>query len=156
VEIIELITLHLYIKEEIIMVQILAGEKGEGKTKILIDLANESVSTSDGDVIYIDDDKRHIYDLNHKIRFVEVSEFPLANYRELIGFIYGIFSQNSDITKVFVDGIFKIVQSLGDEDLIKLVTRLDSMSKAYNVDFVLAGNVDPADLPKEVEQYIRK
>ena len=60
------------------MVQILAGEKGEGKTKILIDLANESVSTSDGDVIYIDDDKRHIYDLNHKIRFVEVSEFPLA------------------------------------------------------------------------------
>lgn len=138
------------------MVQILAGEKGEGKTKILIDLANESVSTSDGDVIYIDDDKRHIYDLNHKIRFVEVSEFPLANYRELIGFIYGIFSQNSDITKVFVDGIFKIVQSLGDEDLIKLVTRLDSMSKAYNVDFVLAGNVDPAELPKEVEQYIRK
>lgn len=138
------------------MVQILAGEKGEGKTKILIDLANESVSTSDGDVIYIDDDKRHIYDLNHKIRFVEVSEFPLANYRELIGFIYGIFSQNSDITKVFVDGIFKIVQSLGYEDLIKLVTRLDSMSKAYNVDFVLAGNVDPADLPKEVEQYIRK
>ena len=143
------------------MVQILAGEKGEGKTKILIDLANESVSTSDGDVIYgdviyIDDDKRHIYDLNHKIRFVEVSEFPLANYRELIGFIYGIFSQNSDITKVFVDGIFKIVQSLGDEDLIKLVTRLDSMSKAYNVGFVLAGNVDPADLPKEVEQYIRK
>ncbi|MEE0016620.1 MAG: twitching motility protein PilT [Clostridia bacterium] len=138
------------------MVQILAGEKGEGKTKILIDLANESVSTSDGDVIYIDDDKRHIYDLNHKIRFVEVSEFPLANYRELIGFIYGIFSQNSDITKVFVDGIFKIVQSLGNEDLIKLVTRLDSMSKAYNVDFVLAGNVDPAELPKEVEQYIRK
>ena len=138
------------------MVQILAGEKGEGKTKILIDLANESVSTSDGDVIYIDDDKRHIYDLNHKIRFVEVSEFPLANYRELIGFIYGIFSQNSDITKVFVDGIFKIVQSLGNEDLIKLVTSLDSMSKAYNVDFVLAGNVDPAELPKEVEQYIRK
>lgn len=138
------------------MVQILAGEKGEGKTKILIDLANESVITSDGDVIYIDDDKRHIYDLNHKIRFVEVSEFPLANYRELIGFIYGIFSQNSDITKVFVDGIFKIVQSLGNEDLIKLVARLDSMSKAYNVDFVLAGNVDPAELPKEVEQYIRK
>ena len=138
------------------MVQILAGEKGEGKTKILIDLANESVSTSDGDVIYIDDDKRHIYDLNHKIRFVEVSEFPLANYRELIRFIYGIFSQNSDITKVFVDGIFKIVQSLGNEDLIKLVARLDSMSKAYNVDFVLAGNVDPAELPKEVEQYIRK
>lgn len=138
------------------MVQILAGEKGEGKTKILIDLANESVSTSDGDVIYIDDDKRHIYDLNHKIRFVEVSEFPLANYRELIGFIYGIFSQNSDITKVFVDGIFKIVQSLGNEDLIKLVARLDSVSKAYNVDFVLAGNVDPAEPPKEVEQYIRK
>ena len=87
---------------------------------------------------------------------IDISEFPLANYRELIGFINGIFSQNSDITKVFVDGIFIIVQSLGNEDLIKLVARLDSVSKAYNVDFVLAGNVDPAELPKEVEQYIRK
>ena len=57
------------------MVQILPGEKGEGKTKILIDLANESVSTSDGDVIYIDDDKRHIYDLNHKIRSLRFQNF---------------------------------------------------------------------------------
>lgn len=138
------------------MVQIIAGEKGEGKTKILIDLANESVSTSDGDIIYIDDDVRHIYDLNHKIRFVEVAEFPLANYRELIGFIYGILSQNSDITKVFIDGIFKIVKTLGDEDLIKLTSRLNSMSEKYNIDFVMAGNINPADLPKEVQQYIRK
>lgn len=138
------------------MVQIIAGEKGEGKTKILIDLANQCVDKSDGDVIYIDDDKRHIYDLNHKIRFVEVAEFPLANYRELVGFIYGIFSQNSDITTVFIDGIFKIVQSLGDEDLIKLTARLDKMSESYNVDFILAGNVDPANLPKEVQKYIRK
>ena len=69
-------------KEEINMVKIYASEKGEGKTKLLIDMANKAVGECGGDVVYIDDDKRPIFDLKHEIRFVEVKEFPLENYRE--------------------------------------------------------------------------
>jgi hypothetical protein len=138
------------------MVQILAGEKGEGKTKKLIAMANEALAAAKGNVVYIDDDSRHMYDLKHDIRFVEVAEFPLANYRELIGFIYGIFSQNSDIEKVFIDGIFKIVKNLPGEDIIKLMAKLNSMSEKYSVDFIIAANATPAELPVEIHDLLVK
>lgn len=136
------------------MVQILAGNKGEGKTKKLIEMANEAIKEGNGHVVYIDDDNRHIYDLNFNIRFVETSEFPLANYREFIGFIYGIFSQDNDIVKVFIDGIFKIVKKLDKEDIIKLMTKLKEMSNTYSVDFVIAANTDDTEIPDEIKDLL--
>ena len=136
------------------MVQILAGENGEGKTKKLLEMANNAVKSTNGCVVYIDDDSRHIYDLDHDVRFVEVAEFPLANYRELIGFIYGILSQNSDIEKIFIDGIFKIVAKLDSEDIIKLVAKLKAIGDKYNIDFVAAANTLPTDLPKEIADVL--
>jgi hypothetical protein len=138
------------------MVQILAGEKGEGKTKKLIEMANAKVAEAKGNVVYIDDDSRHMYDLKHDIRFVEVAEFPLANYRELIGFIYGIFSQNSDIETIFIDGLFKIVKSLPSEDIIKLMSKLTSMSEKYNVEFTIAANAVASELPVEIHDLLIK
>ncbi len=138
------------------MVQILAGEKGEGKTKKLIEMANAKVAAASGNVVYIDDDSRHMYDLKHDIRFVEVAEFPLANYRELIGFIYGIFSQNSDIEAIFIDGLFKIVKNLPSEDIIKLMSKLTSMSDKYKVDFTIAANAVTSDLPVEIHDLLIK
>lgn len=136
------------------MVKFYASEKGEGKTKKLIELANAAIDSCGGDVVYIDDDNGPMYDLKHKIRLVEVKEFPLANYRELVGFIYGIFSQNSDIKQVYVDGLYKLVGSLNDEDLIKLMARFELISNSMGVDFTICANVDPAKLPKEVSKYI--
>lgn len=144
----------LIMKEEIIMVQILAGEKGEGKTKRLIEMANEAIKASNGHVVYLDDDNRHIYDLHYDIRFVEVKEFPIVNYRELVGFIYGILSQDSDIEKIFIDGIYKIVAKLDNDDLIKLVAKLKEMSEKYHIDFIISANVNPAELPAEISDVL--
>ncbi len=141
-------------KEEITMVKILAGEKGEGKTKKLIDMANEAVKTANGVIVYIDDDSRHIYDLNHKVRFVEVREFPLVNYRELVGFIYGILSQNSDIEQIYIDGIYKVVEKLDNEDIIKLMTKLNTISKNYSLEFIISANTNPDALPKEIKDLL--
>ncbi len=136
------------------MVQILAGEKGEGKTKKLLEMANKAAKESNGCVVFIDDDSRHIYDLDHSVRFVEIAEFPLVNYRELIGFIYGILSQNSDIESIFIDGIFKIVEKLNSEDIIKLVAKLKSMGDKYNIDFIITANTLPTELPKEIADVL--
>lgn len=136
------------------MVQIIVSGTGEGKTKQLIEMANNDVKVIDGSVIFIDDDKRHIYDLSHKIRFVEVTEFPLANYRELIGFIYGILSQNSDIQKIYIDGIFSIIEKLNNEDLIKLVVKLKNMGDKYGIDFIASANKYPNEMPKEISDVI--
>ena len=136
------------------MVQILAGEKGEGKTKKLIDMANTAMKSANGHIVYIDDDSRHTYDISHDIRFVDTSEYPLSNYRELVGFIYGIFSQDSDIEKVFIDGLFKIVKDLEGDDIIKLAAKLKAMSEKYSVDFIIAANTDEKRIPDELKELL--
>ena len=53
------------------MVKILAGEKGEGKTKRMIDMANAAGKEAKGNIVFVDDDNSHMYDLHYSVRFVE-------------------------------------------------------------------------------------
>lgn len=138
------------------MVQIIAGDKGDGKTKKLIDLANTSVKDSHGHVVFIDNDNSHIYDLHYDVRFVETSDFPLSNYRELIGFIYGILSQDNDIEKIYIDGLYRMVKNLNNEDLIKLTSKFQKMSEKYTVEFVLSLTSKIDNLPKEIKELLLK
>ncbi|MDR1559032.1 MAG: twitching motility protein PilT [Clostridiales bacterium] len=136
------------------MVQFIAGGKGEGKTKKLIDLANIGVKSTDGHLVFIDDDRRHIYDLNHDIRFVETNGYPLSNYREFIGFVCGILSQDSDIECIYVDGLTNIIKAIDNEGLLKLIARLQTLSAREDVDFVISMNCRADDLPDEVKKLL--
>ncbi len=136
------------------MVQFIVGEKGQGKTKRLIQLCNEAGNKSDGNVVFIDDDRRHIYDLNHKVRFVETGNFPLSNYREFIGFVCGILSQDNDITHVFVDGLTNVIKTLDNESLVKLVAKLEKLSSDNSLDFIISINKKVADFPEDIENLI--
>jgi len=136
------------------MVQFIAGGKGEGKTKRLIDLANANAKSTDGHLVFIDDDRRHIYDLNHSIRFVEANTYPISNYREFTGFICGILSQDSDIKCIYVDGLTNIIKIVDDESLVKLIMRLQTLSIREEVDFVISMNCKADDLPEEVKKLL--
>ncbi|MCD8090236.1 MAG: twitching motility protein PilT [Clostridiales bacterium] len=136
------------------MVQLLISAKGHGKTKQLITMANEAQKTANGNIVFIDDNKKHIFDIHSGVRFVETSACDLYNYREFAGFIFGILSQNSDIEKIFVDGLYKIITSLSDEDLVKLVNRLDVISKEESVDFVIGMSSDYGAVPEEIKSYV--
>lgn len=136
------------------MIQILAGEKGEGKTKRLLEMANAAGKKANGHVVFIDDDNRHMYDLHYDIRFVETSGFIMENANVLFGFICGILSQDSDIEKIYIDGINNIVKNLSDEDLVSFMEKLEKTSTAANVDFtmILSHKVDA--LPEKAKQYL--
>ena len=136
------------------MIQILAGEKGQGKTKRLIDMANEASKTIDGNVVFIGDDNRHMYDLHYGIRFVETSMFKICDYEVFIGFIYGILSQNGDIQKIFVDGLNNIIRSLNSEDVENLCEILDRISNDYNVDFTLIYSAPLSAVPDQVRKFV--
>ena len=136
------------------MIQILAGEKGQGKTKRLIAMANEASKTIDGNVVFIDDDNRHMYDLHYGIRFVETSHYNICDYEVFIGFIYGILSQNGDIQKIFVDGLNNIIESLNSDDFENLCGILDRISNSYNVDFTLIYSAPLSAVPDQVRKYI--
>lgn len=136
------------------MIQILAGEKGQGKTKKLIEMANEASKTIDGNVVFIDDDNRHMYDLHYGIRFVETSKYKICDFKVLIGFIYGILSQNGDIQKVYIDGLGNIITSIPDEDVVNLCKILERISKEYDVDFTLIYSKPMKVVSEGLKRYV--
>lgn len=136
------------------MIQFIAGGKGEGKTKKLIDMANTNAKTTDGHLVFIDDDRRHIFDLHYDIRFVETGRGLLSNYREFIGFILGILSQDSDIKSIFVDGLTNIVETVENDSLVKLTSRLTALSEQNAVDFIICINCNKESLPDEIKSLL--
>ena len=136
------------------MIQIIAGEKGQGKTKRLLDMANEAGKAADGNIVFIDDDKRHMFDLSYNIRFVETSSFIMDDHRMFYGFIRGILSQDNDIEKIFIDGINNIIKKITLEDFLNFIDELEKVSVEYDVDFIMIISIKVEDLPESVKKYL--
>ena len=136
------------------MVQFIAGDKGEGKTKVLIEKANQQLKVTDGNLVFIDDDRRTTSDLHYNIRFVEAGKRLLSNYREFTGFVLGILAMDNDIKTVYIDGLTNIIKTLDEEDLVKLSKRLVRLSELNEVEFVVCINWKVEDLPAEVKPLL--
>ena len=135
---------------EFYMIRILTGEKGDGKTKKILEMANEAIKLSHGNIIFIDNDNKNMYGLHYNIRFVETSDFPISNYRELVGFICGIISQDNDIEKIYIDSIDQILKNFDNDDLIKFVKKLSSLSQKYSLEFFLSLSAYVDTIPYEL------
>ena len=138
------------------MVNFLAGAKGDGKSRKIIEMANANVKVTDGHLVFITHNRKHMHDLHRDVRFVETEKGLLANYREFIGFVLGILSQNSDITHIYVDGINSIICNIDEveptgEDLAKLKNRLDELSKTEDVGFSLTLHCNKSNVPEAIK-----
>ena len=136
------------------MIQILVGEKGEGKTKRLIDMANEAGKLSDGHIVFIDDDSRHMYDLHYNIRFVDTTGFIMEDQRIFFGFICGILSQDRDIDKIYIDGLNNIIKYMTDDDLFTFIDELEGTSKETGVDFIMTISRKKESVPEAIRSYL--
>jgi hypothetical protein len=134
------------------MVTLIAGKKGSGKTKDIVKRANDSLGSSKGNMIFIDDDNRAMYDLHHDVRFINLSEFPVKNSCELMGFICGLISNNYDIEKIFIDSIMNTV-SMSRDELIEWFTRVEEVAKTYEIEFVVTLNYE-IELPESLHRYL--
>ena len=92
------------------MVQLIVGKKGKGKTKQLLDKVNGAIKSADGNIVYLDKSTKHMYELNNKVRLIDVSSYPLKNSDEFIGFICGIVSQDHDLQEMYLDSFLKIAK----------------------------------------------
>ena len=136
------------------MIQLIMGKKGSGKSKQIVDMANNLVSESDGDIVFIDDDNRYVYDLKHEIRFVNCSEYHVDDVNMFYGFVCGIISQDFDISYIFIDGIKNVVHS----ELIEMETLFKNLNRVLeknNIKAVIVVSADPADAPDFVKEYIQ-
>jgi hypothetical protein len=122
------------------MIQLILGEKGKGKTKILLDKVNAEVKTAHGNVVYLDKSTKHMFELNNKVRLIDVSEFGLTSSGEFIGFIYGILSQDHDLEQMYLDSFLKLAQT--DEASVNgVIERIAEIGEKFNVTFVLSISV---------------
>lgn len=135
------------------MVKFIIGLKGSGKTKRMIDMANEATKTLDGSVVYVDRDKKHIYDLDKNIRFIETGEFRMTNLKSFYGFMCGVISQNYDIQKIFIDG-HRLISEAEDESMEEFVVSLKGLAEQHNIDFVLSCSRAKENIPKFIEPFI--
>lgn len=140
------------------MIQIILGDKGSGKTKRLIDLVNESLKNEHGDIIFIDDDKRYMYDLRHEIRFVDASEYPVGHKcttKEMLGFICGMLSANFDITLIAMDAFMKLVRTpLDDAEMEAFFQNLEKLSEQHHCKFLLSVSAPAETVPEFIQKYV--
>ena len=136
-----------------VMVQIIAGEKGKGKTKYLLDKANTAIKESTGSIVYLDKSSKHMYELNNKIRLINVKEYPITSCEAFIGFICGLISQDHDLEEIYLDSFLKLAHLEG-KDIAEEVALLEKISQDFGVTFVLSVSADEAELADSVKPYI--
>ena len=135
------------------MVQIIAGNKGKGKTKHLLDMANNSIKKAEGSIVYLDKSSKHMYELNNRIRLINVNEFPIGNCQGFVGFISGIISQDHDLEQMYLDSFLKMA-CLEGQDITEAIDQLTQIGKTYDVTFILSVSQDAAHLPENAKDKI--
>ena len=129
------------------MIEIICGEKGKGKTKYLLEKVNSAIQSASGNVVYLDKSQKHMYELNNKVRLINVTDFPVTNCDEFLGFICGIVSQDHDLQEMYLDSFLTIANIEGGQ-INHAIEKLDIISEKYNVKFVLSVSRNEADLPE--------
>ena len=129
------------------MVQIIAGKKGKGKTKHLLDMANAAIKGANGTVVYLDKSSQHMYELNNRIRLINVNEFPITSSEGFLGFICGIISQDHDLETMYLDSFLKL-SCLEGADISDTYTTLKNIGEKYHVTLVLSISMDAEELPE--------
>ncbi len=135
------------------MVKFLCNIKGSGKTKKLISMANNDAKENNKNVVFIESRKKHIFDLNHNVRFISAMEFNIDNIECFHGFLCGIIAENYDIEKIYIDGLGKIVD-LDFKLLNDLTHKLDFLCEKFDTDIIISISLDPEELPEELKSHI--
>ena len=128
------------------MVKMIMGHKGSGKTKRMIELANEKVEKSQGNVIYINKNHRLTYDLKYRIRVICMEDFVhITNSDEYIGFLYGVLGMDRDVDTVFIDGVLRHADiTLGN--MPEFIDRLNDISAEYQTEFIVSVSASKEEL----------
>ncbi|NLI60017.1 MAG: hypothetical protein GX375_01135 [Clostridiales bacterium] len=135
------------------MIQAVVGGKGTGKTKTLVNMANKALDETKGEIVFISGEKRRMFELNHRIRLVKLREFDIKDLKMFYGFLNGLVAQNYDIERIYIDGLLEFIK----EDITSFadfLSDVDSISKKFNIRFIITMNGDPDSVPTFLKEYI--
>ena len=135
------------------MIQLIVGNKGKGKTKQLLDKVNAEVLTANGNIVYLDKSTKHMFELNNKVRLIDVCEFPIDNCDQFIGFVLGIVSQDHDLEQVYYDSFLDLAK-LDAKDVEAALEKFKTIGEKYNIKFVMSISMDEKDIPESMKSDI--
>lgn len=136
------------------MIQLIVGEKGKGKTKHLLDKVNTAVKSASGNIVYLDKNSKHMYELKNKIRLINVSEYPINTSDEFVGFICGIVSQDHDLEQMYLDSFLVIGNVPSHNDVEPVLDKLEKISQLFDVDFIISMSLDESELSEEYKSKV--
>ena len=129
------------------MVQLVVGVKGAGKTKKMLDHVHDSIKNVDGNIVYLDKSSQNMHELDNKVRLINVSEYPIQNTDQFLGFVCGICSQDYDLQEIYLDGFLKI-SGLEGKDISDALKQLNKISEQFKVNMILSVSMNEEDLPE--------
>ncbi len=121
------------------MIKYILGPKGSGKTRWLIDNANEDIKSGNGNIAFVEFDDDHIFSLDYNVRLINADDFRLNDKESFYGFICGLMAMDYDLEKIYIDGLYKIIK-LNIEDLEFLKNKLEKVEEIKNREIYI--NVD--------------
>ena len=135
------------------MVELIVGKEGKGKTKQLLEKVNSEIKTASGNIVFLDRNDKHMFELNNKVRLVNVTEYDFKNSSEFIGFVCGILSQDHDIESMYFDAVLKLAK-LDKDGLTEVVKRLDVIGEKFNVKFTASVTLDASEIDESIKEHI--
>ncbi len=136
------------------MVRLIAGDKGSGKTKKLIELINAAAAQEAGNVVCIEAKNAMTFDIHYHVRLIVASDYEIASYEAMRGFISGLYAGNYDISHIFIDNLLKIVGGKSDADAEKFLDWLEKFSNTHGVRFTVSASVDADAVTDGMQKYL--
>ncbi len=135
------------------MVRMIIGDNGKGKSKVLLEKVNGEVKEVLGNVVFLDSSTKHMYELNNKIRLINVSEYFVKNSDMFLGFLSGIISQDHDLQQMYFDNFLELANCSVD-DLVNVISELESISEKFAVDMYLSVSTSKGAIPEAVKDRV--
>ena len=136
------------------MVKLIVGGIGTGKTKTIIELVNAAVKEEKGSVVCIAKGDKLKFDISHDARLVNVSDYMVEGYKGLLGFLSGIHAGNYDITKVYIDSLYKLLDCKDPSVAETFLKELDAFSTKHSVDFTVALSEVETSITESMKKYL--
>ncbi|MCK8059192.1 MULTISPECIES: twitching motility protein PilT [unclassified Fusibacter] len=134
------------------MIKLLIGQTGIGKTKEMIEHANSAITTAKGNILFIDESNESILEINHEIRYINISDYPVNSSTEFIAFLYGLMSSNYDIESIYLDGILNIY-IMTPEEICVWLEKIKLLSEKHEVRFEISLSYN-GEIPECFKPYL--
>lgn len=135
------------------MIRVFCNKRGSGKTKNLIDLANEQIDRTKGASVYIDDSLKHMRQIDRRIRFISTKDFNIGGEQNFYGLLCGILSENYDIENIYIDNVLDSAIRK-TEEFERCFRKISDLSDKFSLNIYININYEEKEIPVFIREYV--